>query len=530
MATNMSANKDLINYNQHLSQLNALYSITRIINGSFGQRRMLQEVLDVLSEELELCRGVIMLSTISGSELIVEATADKTSNDPKFAARYRRGEGISGRVLETGKPVIVPKIADEPEFRGRIHQRSKESSEEYGFICVPIELAGEVVGTLSVDVPYHNKDFFKETQQTLTIVAGMVSNDVKNRRESMLAKQDLTKENQRLREALIEKYRPENFVGNSSAMSAVFQKIHQVAGSETTVLIRGESGTGKELVASAIHYSSKRKDQPFVKVNCAALSDSLLESELFGHEKGAFTGATQTRIGRLEEALGGTIFLDEIGDFSAKLQVKFLRVLQEKEFQRVGSNTTIHANVRIVAATNRDLEKLVEENKFRKDFYYRINVFGIFLPPLRERKDDILPLADAFLERFAEKMEKPVRRITTAAINMMMAYHWPGNVRELENCIEHAVLLSDDGVIHGYHLPPTLQIPGQGDLQNFGTLKSRVSLLEKDMIIDSLKRNAGKISICCSELGITARMLRYKIKNLDIDHKKYQRKYKNLDE
>ncbi|MBD3166084.1 AAA domain-containing protein, partial [bacterium] len=242
----------------------------------------------------------------------------------------------------------------------------------------------------------------------------------------------------------------ENIIGNSNEMQAVYQRIHQVARSETTVVIRGESGTGKELVASAIHYSSDRADKPFIKVNCAALSENLLESELFGHEKGAFTGALYQRAGRIEEAEGGTLFLDEIGDFSPAIQVKLLRVLQEREYERVGSNATVKADVRIIAATNRDLEADVEDGRFRQDLYYRINVFPIYIPALRDRREDILQLVDYFAAKYARQMGKDIHRISTEAINMMVAYHWPGNVRELENCIEHAVLLSNDGVVHGY--------------------------------------------------------------------------------
>ena len=253
-------------------------------------------------------------------------------------------------------------------------------------------------------------------------------------------------------------------------MRDVYSQIHQVATGDITVLIRGESGTGKELVAHAIHYSSPRSKGPFIKVNCAALNENLLESELFGHEKGAFTGAIQSRKGRMEESDGGTLFLDEIGDFSPMTQVKLLRVLQERQFERVGSNRTIKTNTRIIAATNRDLEKAVLEKVFRQDLYYRINVFPIFLPPLRDRKDDILLLADFFVEHYSKKMTKDVRRISTPAINMMVAYHWPGNVRELENCIERAVLLSNDGVIHGHHLPPTLQTSDASDTIGTGSL------------------------------------------------------------
>jgi len=334
----------------------------------------------------------------------------------------------------------------------------------------------------------------------------------------------LEAENSRLRNELADRFRPENIIGNSGAMRDVYQAIHQVASTDTTVLIRGESGTGKELVAHAIHYTSLRAKGPFVKVNCAALSETLLESELFGHEKGAFTGATQLRIGRIEAAAGGTLFLDEIGDFSAVTQVKLLRTLQERQFERVGSNKTIEANVRIVTATNSDLEKAVEANDFRQDLYYRINVFPIFLPPLRDRKDDILLLADRFVEKYARAMNKDVRRITTPAINMMTVYHWPGNVRELENCIERAVLLSSDGVIHAHHLPPTLQTSEASETIGSGSFNNRVALFESDLIIDALKRTGGNMSAAARQLGLTPRILRYKVRNLDIDWQRYSRK------
>jgi Nif-specific regulatory protein len=322
--------------------------------------------------------------------------------------------------------------------------------------------------------------------------------------------------------AIPDSIRPSNIIGNSKVMRKVYRSIDQVAGSTTTVLIQGESGTGKELVATAIHQRSKRASGPLVKVNCAALSESLLESELFGHEKGAFTGATQRRLGRLEEADGGTLFLDEIGDFPPSVQVTLLRVLQEKEFQRVGSNETQRANVRIIAATNRDLRIAVANGDFREDLYYRVNVFPIMLPPLRERRGDILQLADFFAKKYASANERLAPRISTPAIEMLLAYHWPGNVRELENCIEHAMLLSRDGVIYGHSLPPSLQVPD--DTETYGTLKDRIAQLERDMICDALKRTRGNLSAAARELGLTARIVRYKLQKLDID---YQRIFKN---
>jgi Nif-specific regulatory protein len=261
-----------------------------------------------------------------------------------------------------------------------------------------------------------------------------------------------------------------------------------------------------------------------VKVNCAALSESLLESELFGHEKGAFTGAVASRAGRIEEAVGGTLFLDEIGDFSPAVQVKLLRVLQEREYERVGSNRTCRADVRIVGATNRDLERAVEEGSFRADLYYRINVFPIYLPPLRRRKDDVMQLVNHFMEKYSARMSKPVRRISTPAINMLMAYHWPGNVRELENCIEHAVLLAQDGVVRGTDLPPTLQFPeATGIRPQQGTLKERIHNLERELIVDGLKRNADNVAAVARELGLTARMVRYKIDSLGITRPRTRR-------
>jgi Nif-specific regulatory protein len=352
----------------------------------------------------------------------------------------------------------------------------------------------------------------------------MIANDVKARQEAVLRRKELENENLRLRHELEDRFRPENIIGNSGTMRDVYRQIHQVAGGDTTVLIRGESGTGKELVAHAIHYSSPRSEGPFIKVNCAALNENLLESELFGHEKGAFTGAIQSRKGRIEEADGGTLFLDEIGDFSPMTQVKLLRVLQERQFERVGSNHTFKTNARIITATNRDLEKAVQASTFRQDLYYRINVFPIFLPPLRDRKDDILLLADFFVEQYSKKMKKDVRRISTPAINMMVAYHWPGNVRELENCIERAVLLSTDGVIHGHHLPPTLQTSDASDTIGTGSLKERVNLFERDIIVDALKRCSGNLASTARDLKTTARIIGYKVKELGIDYKRYSRK------
>ncbi len=508
---------------EHSRLLNALHAVAKPLSVNFGQRRLLQEVLAGIEQQLNLERCTVMLLSVDGEELVFEA-AGNADSEVSQTVSYRKGEGVTGRVLATGHAAIVPRIAEEPEFRSRIHRRESGTNEATGFVCVPISVGAQVVGTLGADVPSQSASRMERVRRVLSIVSCMIAHDVQLRRQARLRYEMLEKENLRLREAIEGSERPGNLMGNSRAMHEVYRRIHQVAESDTTVLIRGESGTGKELVASAIHYGSARAKGPFVKVNCAALSENLLESELFGHEKGAFTGAVQPRIGRMEEAQGGTLFLDEIGDFSPALQVKLLRALQEKEFQRVGSNETISADIRILAATNRDLETAMAEQQFRNDLYYRINVFPIHVPPLRERRDDIMILADHFVERFARRMGKPVHRISTSAINMMYAYHWPGNVRELENCIEHAVLLSNDRVIHAYDLPPTLQTPEARGSAASPTLKARVNLLERDMIVDSLKRHDGSVKKAGAELGITERMIRYKIKKLNIDYRGLFRK------
>lgn len=503
---------------RHENELSALYSIANLLATETSQKEIFLKILQTLESDLCMRRGIIMLLTIDGKELIIEAAGEQLSGQ-RSDIKYRKGEGVTGKVVETGKSAIIPNISREPDFKDRVYNRLSDDPEDISFICVPIKLVNQVVGTLSVDLSCTENELLADSERVLSIVAGMIANDVKSRRITRLEKEALQAENLRLRHELEERYRPEKIIGNSHAMKDVYTRIYQVASSETTtVLIRGESGTGKELVASAIHYASPRSDKPFIKINCAALNENILESELFGHEKGAFTGALYSRKGRIEEAEGGTLFLDEIGEFSPAIQTKLLRVLQEREFERVGSNKTIKADVRIIAATNRDLEQALRDGNIREDLYYRINVFPIFLPPLRERRADILLLADHFVNKYACKLHKNVQRISTPAINMLTAYHWPGNVRELENCIEHAVLLSNDKAIHGYNLPPTLQIPGNNEPRFTGTLKHQLQMFEKDIIVDALKRSDGNVTAAARVLGYTARMVRYKIQNLNINY------------
>jgi Nif-specific regulatory protein len=305
-------------------------------------------------------------------------------------------------------------------------------------------------------------------------------------------------------------------------MQDVYEMVHRVVDSNATVLLRGESGTGKTLVAKALHYNSKRKDKPFIVVNCSALPETLLESELFGHEKGAFTGANERKIGRFELAEGGTLFLDEIGEISHSVQVKLLNVVQERSFQRLGSGRSISSDVRLVAATNRDLESSVSEGTFREDLYYRLNVFPIYMPPLRERRTDILLIAEFFLEKFNRENRKKINRISTSAIDLLIQYHWPGNVRELQNCIERAVLVCDGTSIKGVHLPPTLQVSETAASGKPLSLTTAVENFEKDLIIDGLKKNNGNQTKTAQFLDTSLRIINYKIHQYNINPKQYK--------
>jgi Nif-specific regulatory protein len=498
----------------HEIGMDALQAVSRMLAYGAEHRELLQEILGVLEEKLDVSRGTVTVLSPDGDGFTVEAVAPGAEL-PRHGATFKKGEGIIGNVLASGKAEIVPLLSQDLRHKGRVHHR--DGDKDVSFICVPVRVGNDPVGSLSVDLPAQDLPQLREVARVLEIVACLIANDISNRRIARIWREHLEQENQRLRTELSHRFRPENILGDSSAMRLVFTRIHQVAGSATTALIRGESGTGKELVASAIHFNSPRAAKPFVKVNCAALSEGLLESELFGHERGAFTGALTTRIGRVEEAEGGTLFLDEIGEFSSAIQVKLLRILQEREYERVGSNKTRKANVRILVATNRDLEKAVADGLFRQDLYYRVNVFPIHLPPLRDRKSDIILLTNHFVKIHAKLAGKEVRRVSTPAINMLTAYHWPGNVRELENCIEFALLLCHDGVIHGHDLPPTLQMPEDtASVGMSGMLHERIANLERDMISDALKRSAGNVSAAARELGTNERVLRYKIGKLGL--------------
>ncbi len=504
-----------------VSELALLFDISQILDQSMDLRDVVGPVLKTIAKHTGMVRGTITLLDQESGELVIEA-AHGLSSGQRSRGRYSLGEGITGRVVQSGRAMMVPKISEEPLFLNRTKAREDLSKEDISFLCVPIKMGNETLGALSVDTLFSAAVSLEEDLRLLSIIASMISQAMKLRQDAQRDRQLLLDENTRLQEELRDRFRPANIIGRSNVMQSVFDLIGQVAGSEATVLILGESGVGKELVANAIHYNSQRSKQPFVRVNCAALPESIIESELFGHEKGAFTGATTQRKGRFEMAHNGTIFLDEIGDLSPHTQIRMLRILQEKEFERVGGTETITANVRVVAATNRNLEEQIEKNEFRQDLYYRLNVFPIHIPPLRQRRTDILELANHFVEKYDKENGKDVRRISTPAIDMLTSYHWPGNVRELENSIERAILLSTDDVLHGHHLPPTLQTAEASNTVMRGTLDGTIDRVEKEMIIEALKSTRGNKTKAAEKLGVSERVMGLLVNKHGIRPKEYR--------
>ncbi len=506
--------------------LSVLYHTARLLAMGGDLQTVLNDILEILEIHAGMNRGMISILSPDDSEVSVHVARGISDSDRR-KGRYRVGEGVTGKVVAGGKPILIPRLKDEPAFLDKTGARSLLDQFNVAFLCVPITAADMVVGALSVDrVTDQNTtdEMLSDELRFLEAIADLIAQAVKEHRKRQARINALEKENLELRKTLEDMGRPDEMIGNSSLMREVFRQIAQVAPSPTTVLIRGETGTGKELIARAIHQKSMYKDGPFIAVNCAALPESLLESVLFGHEKGSFTGATEKRIGQFEAARNGTLFLDEIGEMSLSAQGRLLRAIQEKEFQRVGGTEYIRVDVRLIAATNRNLEEDVKNNRFREDLYYRINVFTIAIPPLKERGADALLLADYFTRKYARINGKNIERISTPAIDMLLAYHWPGNVRELENVVERAVLVAQEEVVNGHDLPPTLQIKdvSQRGLRK-NTFENMVASYEKELITEALKDAAGNQSEAARILGTTKRIIQYKIQNYGIDYRRFKK-------
>lgn len=519
-------------------ELAILSEVSRTIGDALELEKVFEETMRVLAGKLRMKRGTLVLLDRTANRLKIVA-AHGLSPQEKQRGKYRIGEGVTGRVVKTGQPVAIADICKNPLFLNRTGARGAEKERGHvSFVCVPLRVDNEVVGAISIDRDFVDEQTLAKDQRLLHIIGSLISQAIKINRMVMIDRQLLLDENVRLRKDLTSRYKFGSIVAVSGAMKDVVATAATVAKSGATVLIRGETGTGKELIASVLHYNSDRAKGPFIKVNCSALSEGLLETELFGHVRGAFTGAVEDRKGRFELADGGTIFLDEVGSMSEQLQAKLLRVLQEREFERVGGAKTIEIDVRVVAATNMDLEELMSEGAFRQDLFYRLNVIPIFIPPLRERREDIQFLVQHFLDKYNEHYGKAVEKMSRQVMDALLEYPWPGNVRELESCIERAVVLSQDGALSMSLLPINIRsfreserrpgpIPQASEdvlAQLIKGLRSShvsgasglhttvISQVEKALLTEILEANDHVQTRAARELGITRNTLRKRIR------------------
>lgn len=505
-----------------IKELTLLFEISKLLNRNYKDiKLLLNPIIELLSNYLKSERTILTILNRTNSKISIELASGLTEKEMEKGL-YDIGEGIIGKVVEEGKSIVIPDIHESEAFLNKTGAPTRINNQQVSFICIPIKDDNNIVGTLSIHKVYNRHLSFTEDERILSIVGTMIAQAVRTRQEYLEEIERLQEENDKLHAELVDRIIPSNMIGNSGKMQMVFDLINMVASTDATVIIRGESGVGKELIADAIHFNSLRKNKSFIKVNCAALPENLIESELFGHEKGAFTDAKESRVGRFEAANGGTIFLDEIGDLPISTQVKLLRVLQSHEIERLGSSVPIKVDVRVICATNRNLEELIEKKLFREDFYYRINGFPIFVPPLRERIGDLPGLIDHFIMKMNKKHGKNIRRISSSAIDMLMVYHWPGNIRELENCIERACILSRDGVIRAINLPPTLQTASSSHSKHRGTLEHAINKVEKQMLLDALVSSKGNLVKAAEILGITERMMGTRIKKHSIDPMRFK--------
>lgn len=495
------------------TELDCLYRVSQVLSRSLDFRQTLSEVLRVLDDGGSMRHGMIALLDQESGDLLVSALHEGPA--PIQPVRYKPGEGVLGKILETGKGLMVTRISDDPRFLDRLGVYDTA----LGFIGVPIRIGDHTAGVLAAQ-PGDGFGALGRHERFLQMVANLIGQSVRLARNVEDAQSELKRERDSLRRKVRGEHGFSNMVGHTRSMQLVFEQVRQVAKWNTTVLVRGESGTGKELIANAIHYNSPRANGPFIKLNCAALPDTLLESELFGHEKGAFTGAVSQRKGRFEQADGGTIFLDEIGEISPAFQAKLLRVLQEGEFERVGGSRTQKVDVRVVAATNKHLESEVKEGRFREDLYYRLNVMPINMPPLRERVEDVPDLARFLVSKIARSQGRELS-VEDSAMRALMGYDWPGNVRELENCLERAAVMSEAGVIGTREVSLTGIEGSVYSSASASVTANQVDLDDPDLdererVIAALEQAGWVQAKAARLLGMTPRQIGYRIQTLNI--------------
>ena len=506
-------------HKEESKEFSLLLALTTILSSSLNLKETLKEFFNVLHEQVFLIKGVLALMDPVTSQLKIEESYGFLESS-SGKVELSKWEQIGMQALDSENALIISDLGQAVEVFGDLDRCDVG---EESFICIPIILGEEKIGFLSIDLPYENETVFYKNLKLFSIISLMIGQEIKLKKLLEREKKALRRENLLLKGELKEKYNIQNMIGKSKEMIFVYESINQVSNSNATVLITGESGTGKELVAHSIHYNSTRSKGPFVKVNCGAIPENLIESELFGHEKGAFTDAYEQRIGLFEVAHEGTIFLDEIGELSLSMQVKLLRVLQDKEITRVGSVTPKKINIRVIAATNKNLETAMEENEFREDLFYRLNIFPILVPSLRERRTDIMLLAEHFLEQFSLENNKKIKHISSAAADLLTEYDWPGNVRELVNCMERVSIICQSDTVLLSHLPQKIQQTQRLDkaveLQG-RSFKAMVELYEEKIISEALAQCSGNCSKAARHLQTTNRVLSYKMKKFGLEKKK----------
>ena len=511
-----------LNVANEVKELRLLFEISRLFDGLEDVQAKLDQALALMTRFTGMVRGAVALLDPDGQNISL-AAAVGLAPEELSRGHYRLGEGITGRVIETGRPMVAPNLSQEPLFLNRTGARDL-AKERIAFFCVPLKIGPDTIGALSADRLFADSVALDEDLRLLTILASLIAQAAKVRQELAAEREHILEENRRLKQVLESGLKTPSMIGGAGGLKEVHSLIAQVAPTNLTVLIQGESGTGKELAAETIHLSSRRGGRPFIKVNCAALPEHLVESELFGHERGAFTGATQRHKGRFELADGGTLFLDEVAELPAQVQAKLLRVLQEKSFERVGGDETIQVDVRLVAATNRDLGQMVTEGRFREDLFYRLNVFAITLPALRDRLGDLPALADHFLTYWGGEVDKRMIGFTSAALAALKAWPWPGNIRELSNVLARAVILSEDGLVHCRHLPGLTV--GRSECAPV-TLPEALAELEGRLITAALNEFQGNMSRAAIHLGISERVMGLRMKKFGLDFKDFRQPKKS---
>ncbi len=510
--------RDEFNQSSHLNDISLLSSISKQLDENAALESMADPILKALADQYGLLQSFVAVYNRYSNEVVVESSYG-LSTSQRERGRYRIGQGVTGRVVQSGQPIVSPSVSEEPEFLNRAGAAKMPRKKDVAFLCVPIKWGGETIGALGAYRLLEDEVSTEDDMRLLSIIASMIAHPVRMRQTAVEERMGMVQETISLQHEWNTRFRLDNMVGNSDGMLRVFDRIAQIAPKESTVLLRGEHGVGKERAARVIHSNSPRSARPFVILNCAQLTEDSLDRELFGQN--ADNGSPR-KLGLIEQAEGGALFIEEVSDFAPALQVKLLRFLESGAYERTGGDGVEKGNVRIIAASRRDLESLCREDRFRQDLYYRLGVFTIALPPLRERKTDIPLLADYFIDKFSRANRKSIYRISSPAIDLLMRYDWPGNVREMENCFERAALVSNNGVIHAHHMPAALQNTGGLSNGQNETLQAILDNVEREIILEALEAARGNQAKTAKALGVTERVMGLRLKKHGIDPKQFR--------